>query len=219
MIKRWKKQLDEIVDDVTDLVLSRYIFKEVILIVGKNRKLNTTNPFWDFLKTSYVSSLVLGISRQVDPDPRSLSLINLLDEISGNPKAITKKWFTTQYRKNKQGWSKKIMAGQAKTDFEREFGKVNFINPASVRRDKSTLLLCTREIIKFRNKRIAHKDKSKQLKFNVRFTDLYKAIDSLEKIALKYNLLLNQSAYHNDSLLPVIPFDWQRIFRSVWLRS
>lgn len=212
IIKKWKKWIDEIIEDVTDLVENRYVFNEIVSICKKNRELSKDNLFWDFLKSNYIASMVSGVCRQVDTDKNTSSFINLLNEIFKNPEAITKKWFAAQYPKNKVGYL-------GKATFKSRFGRGNFVDPVKVHSDIGKLLYYTWEIKKFRNKKIAHKDKKRKLKINASFTDLNKAIDILEQIALKYNLLLNQSAYANNTLLPTIQYDWKKIFKSPWIKK
>jgi len=224
IIKKWKKLLDEIINDLTNLVENRYIFNEIVTICKGNENLKEDNIFWQFLRINYVSSAVLNICRQVDTDPDSLSLINLLNEILQNPKAITKKWFASQYQKNiigdpkKIGDFKKVMFDVGKADFGNNFGKTNFIRKSIVNSDTRKLKRYTKSIKKFRHKRIAHLDKNRKLKFNINFNDLNNAIDVLEKTAFKYNLLLNQAAYAGGTLLPTIQYDWKKIFKEPWIK-
>lgn len=217
-IKRWKNLIEETTNDIADLVEDRYVFNEITSIVKKNQKLNKDNLFWDFLRTNYVASMVLGVCRQADINKNSLSLVNLLNEIFENPEVIIKEWFVAQYQKGKQGETKRAVVRQGEADFEKNFGRGNFIEPSIIYSDIGSLLYCTREIKKFRNKRIAHKDKNHKLKFNVNFNDLNKAIDALEQTTIKYNLLLNQSGYIDSTLLPAIQYDWQEIFRIAWIK-
>ena len=225
IIKKWKKLLDEIINDLTNLVENRYIFNKIVAICKGNEDLKEDNVFWQFLRINYISSAVLNICRQVDTHPDSLSLINLLNEILQNPKAITKRWFASQYQKNIKGDPKKmddfkrVMFGVGKVDFENKFGSRNFIRKLTVSSDVRELKCHTKNIKEFRHKRIAHLDKNRKLKFNISFNDLNNTIDVLEKTALKYNLLLNQAAYAGGTLLPTIQYDWKKIFKSPWIKK
>ncbi|XOB46628.1 MAG: hypothetical protein ACKKMV_00375 [Candidatus Nealsonbacteria bacterium] len=219
IIRRWKKLLEEIIKDITDLVEIRYVFNEIVSMRKNNEELKKGNIFWEIFRINYVSSVVLNICRQIDTDSNSLSLINLLNKILRNPKVITKKWFASQYQKNKKGNFKRMMFDKGKADFENNFGKRNFIRKSMLSSDISKIKHCTRIIKKFRNKKIAHKDKNLKLKFNINFNDLDKAINILEQITLKYNLLLDQSAYTDNTLLPTIQYDWKKIFKSPWIKK
>lgn len=225
IIKKWKGLLDEIINDLTNLIENRHVFNEIVSICKENEELKEDNIFWQFLRINYVSSAVLNICRQIDTNPDSLSLINLLNEILQNPKAITKRWFASQYQKNIKGDPqkmndfKKIMFGVGKVDFENKFGIRNFIRKSMVNSDVQKLKRHTKSIKKFRHKRIAHLDKNRKLKFHISFNDLDNAIDVLEEATLKYNLLLNQAAYAGGTLLPTIQYDWKKIFKSPWIKK
>jgi len=219
IIRRWKKLLEEVIKDVTNLVEIRYVFNEIVSICKNNEELKKGNIFWEIFRINYVSSVILNICRQIDTDSDSLSLINLLNKIIRNPRVITKKWFASQYQRNKTGEFKKMMFDKGKADFENHFGKRNFIRKSIVSSDISKIRRYTRIIKKFRNKRVAHIDKNLKLKFNINFNDLDKAINILEKITLKYNLLLNHSAYADNTLLPTIQYDWKKIFKLPWIKK
>lgn len=224
LIRKWKKLLDEVINDLTNLMEGRYVFNEIVSICKENENLKEDNIFWQFLRINYVSSAVLNICRQVDTNHDSLSLINLLNEILQNSNTITKRWFASQYQKNIKGDPgkmndfKKIMFGVGKADFENNFGKRNFIRKSMMSSDILKLKRHTKSIKKFRHKGIAHLDKNRKLKFNISFNDLNNAIDVLEKTALKYNLLLNQAAYAGGTLLPTIQYDWKMIFKEPWIK-
>lgn len=216
-IKKWKQGIDEIANDIIDLVEHRWLFKQLEEIIKRNTNLNKDNLFWDFLRYNYVASMVLGICRQVDSDKNSISLLNLLSDISSHPETLTKKWFISAYRDGRDGDFRRLMVGQGIKDFEDNFGKNEFIDPSIIDSDMNNLLRHTREIKKFRNKRVAHKDKNKKLKFDVDFTVLDEAVNVVEKTAIKYNLLLNQSGYPETGLLPVVQYDWEEIFMQPWI--
>lgn len=213
-IIKWKSSIEEIVKDVSDLVESRYIFNEIVSVCKDNEELKKENMFWRVFKMNYVSSAIVGICKQIDERKDILSLIKLLKEISTNPEIITKKWFIFQYQKNRGEIDNQTMRDQAKIDFEEKFGKGDFIERSIVSSDISKIECCTEIIQTLRHKRIAHKNKNLKLEFNVSFNDLDQAIDILEHVTIKYNLLLDQSWYN--TLLPVVD-DWQKIFKSPWI--
>lgn len=218
-IKKWKQDIDEITNDITDLVEHRWLFRQLEEMIRNNINLNKDNLFWDFLRYNYVASMVLGICRQIDSDKNSISLLNLLSDISSRPETLTKEWFISTYENGRDGEFRRLMLGQGIKDFEDNFGKNKFVDSSMVDSDMSNLLGYTREIKKFRNKRVAHKDKNKKLKFDVDFAVLDEAVNIVEKTAIKYNLLLNQSGYPETGLLPVVQYDWQEIFTLPWMNK
>jgi hypothetical protein len=207
-IEAWKKSLNGITDDITELVLNKYFYTELANNIQTNPKINTGNHFWNFLKENYIAAMVLGICRQVDTDERSESLLRLLNELFDDAETLTKAWYVSQYS------SAPINLGAG--DFERHFGSQNFVDPSIIYSDIGKLLFATKEIKKFRHKRIAHKNKNDKLKFSLTFDSLHETINVIEAIAVKYNLLLNQTGYPDNSLLPVIQYDWEDIFNHPW---
>jgi len=207
-IEAWKKSLEGITSDVTQLVLNKYFYTELINRFQANPKVNTSNHFWDFLKENYIAAMVLGICRQIDADERSESLLRLLNELFDSAETLTKTWYVSQYS------SAPINLGAG--DFEGHFGDLDFVDPSIIYSDIGKLLFATKGIKKFRHKRIAHKDKNDKLKFSLTFDSLHEAINVIEAITVKYNLLLNQSGYPDNSLLPVIQYDWEDIFNHPW---
>lgn len=219
IIKEWRVRIREITDDITSIVEKKYIYDEIVGVISKNQSINKQNLFYDFLKLNYIESIISGICRQIDCDKDSQSLINLLHEIFEKPEIITKQWFITQYGKNeKDEFMDNMKRGIGENDFNKDFGKGNFVDPLVVYSDIGRLIYHTREIKKFRNKRVAHKDKNKKLRFKVSFAYINKSIKTLEEITIKYGLLLNQSMDANNTLLPIIQYDWQEIFKLAWIK-
>lgn len=178
---------------------NRFLFIRLKEIVESNPKINKPNIFLDYIKINYVSTLIVAICRQIDEDQGSISLINLLYEIYDNVEKITKIWFASQY--------KTIGIEHGKKDFEENFGNLEYIDPGIVYADIGNLLFYTKEIKKFRNKRVAHLDRNKKIKFDIDFNALNQSIDLIEEIIEKYYLLLTQSGMNG--LLPVNTLDFR----------
>lgn len=215
----WRKEIEKITRDISELLLNRYFYRELQNIVTSNATINKGNHFWDSLKNNYIDSVVLVIRRQMDTDKRSRSLMNLLNDIFDNPEILTKKWFASNY-------SNKIL-NLGNGDFESHFGGGTYIDPSIVYADIGEIKHKTKKVVLYVNQAVAHTDiifqKNHQIvvdrktgtKFKLSFNDLDSAIDSLEKKVIKYNLLLNQSGYAG--LLPIIQYDWEEIFLVPWI--
>lgn len=68
-----------------------------------------------------------------------------------------------------------------------------------IKSDLVTLLKVTKPIVKYRNKFVGHKN-ARKITIKATMKDLYTAIDLIEKLVIKYQLLLNQAGM--TSLLP-----------------
>ena len=164
---------------------NKFLYDRFVTIVNDNSKINKSNSFLNYIKINYITSIIIAVCRQVDKNSDSVSLINFLEEIYSNADKITKKWFVSQYKTLGEEYSKK--------DFEENFGSLTHVDPGIIYADIGKLLFYTKEIKKFRNKKVAHLDKNKKIKFDIDFNILYKAIDLIEEIIKKYQLLLTQS--------------------------
>lgn len=207
-IESLKKDIEKITSDVSDLMWDRKMYTEFCEIVKNNPTIDKANAFYDFVKSGYISHLVLGIGRQTDEAKKALSLRRLLERINNNPEKITKKWFAAQYKTLSEDWGK--------ADFEKKFGALDFVDPAIVQKDIENLVSCTEEVRKYRDKRIAHRDKGK-IVFKLSFETLDKAIETIEMLAMKYYLLLHQAGI--DGLLPTdTTDDYREIFYEPWMK-
>lgn len=215
VIKKLVDSFDPIESEVIRMMGNREIFQELIRISKNNSKINKGNSFWDFLKESYVALMVSAVCRQTDTDSRSSSLINLLNTLLKPQvfEVLTKDWYCKQYHRDNDIMPG-FMEGIGKGDFEEHFGPGEHLDTSIVQDDLDELIEKTREIKRYRNKRIAHRDRNNKLVFDVNFNDLDEAIETVRKITSKYYLLLKQGG--ND-LIPVDQTDWQEILTVPWI--
>jgi uncharacterized protein YdcH (DUF465 family) len=206
----WKSELRIITSDITDTIENQHIFKSLVDIVAANPKINKPNLVWDHLRSNFGASLVLGISRQVDRNKKKvLSLLEFLEDIKVNAQIITRQWFVQQYVQSG------LPASIGDSHFTEHFGSKSELDDVIVETDIQELKASTAKVLEFRHKRIAHKDADKKLIVDLNFTEVEAALKSVEKIIIKYQLLLNQAGY--SQLLPTITYDWQDIFRTSWI--
>jgi len=217
LIIQLRKSFEPIEAEVIKAMGNRSVFQEIIEISKNNKKVNKSNSFWDFIKEGYVALMVSAVCRQIDTDTRSSSLINFLNRLLDPAVAqrLTKDWYSKQYHKDHDIYPG-FMQGLGRADFEEYFGSKDFIDRDIVRADINKLAKKTKKIKRFRNKRIAHRDKRNNLVFDVNFEDLDGAIETIRGITSKYYLLLEQSG--ND-LIPVDQTDWQEIFTIPWIEK
>src|SRR3989338_705493 len=217
LIKQLKDDFESIESEVIRMMGNKEIFKEIKEISKRNSQINKGNSLWDFLKESYVALMVSAVCRQIDTDERSSSLVNLLRTILFNPtviQSLNKDWYSEQYHRDNDIFPG-FMEGIGKGDFEEHFGSKEYVDPAIVYMDLKKLEEDTKEIKKYRNKRIAHFDKKESL-FKANYDDLHKAVETVRSIASKYYLLLKQGG--ND-LIPSDQTDWQEILTIPWIKK
>ncbi|OGG18938.1 hypothetical protein A3D78_05785 [Candidatus Gottesmanbacteria bacterium RIFCSPHIGHO2_02_FULL_39_14] len=205
-VKKWQKEIEVITGDVEDLLYSKYQAEELEKIIRANPFVQQNiSSFWEHYKLNYTYFIVSKIWHQIDEDTRSLSLINLLKDLLTNHRVITKSWWVSQGSN-----------ALSSSTFEEEFGKGDNLDLNLVCEDIQSLKDSTKEIKEFRHKQVGHKDNSGKFTSNISYTKIKEAIGQIEKLVIKYQLLLTQSGY--ESLTPV-PDDWQVAFTKGWINN
>src|SRR3989304_7237024 len=142
----WQREIGEITNDVEDLLYGKYQIEELERIIkGNSFVLENIGSFWGHYKLNYTYFVISKIWHQIDEDRRSLSLINLLKDLLKHHDLITKKW-----------WVARDPVALSSGEFEGNFGKGAFLDPEIVRGDVDKLKKITKEIRKFRHKRVGN---------------------------------------------------------------
>jgi hypothetical protein len=146
LIKELVDSFEPIESEVIRMMGNRGVFQEIVEISKKNPQINKGNSFWDLFKESYVALMVSAVCRQVDSDPRSASLINLLSKLlqADITTALTKDWYSGTYHRDNEiipGFSE----GMGRGDFETHFGSKDFVDPAIIRVDLEKLIADTKK--------------------------------------------------------------------------
>lgn len=213
-IVKWRKWIDTIHKDIGDLLLKKRIFLELVAIVKAN-PLVTRKPhdFLNWMKTCFVSALVMGIRRQAEISAHKpvVSLAQLIDDIKNHRHLLTRARYISLY----EGSS--YRADLADRDFTRFAGEGNNILPeAVVFGDLEEIENLSHKIVTFADKRVAHSDKGE---FNNQGTyqELYDCLDHLNRLREKYMLLITADNLptYDQALYP----GWKDIFRVPWINS
>ena len=208
-IEQWKKEIGIITTDVTNTVESLFIFKRLAEIVQANPRINEDNLFWDHLTVSFASTIILGVTRQVDERAEVISLLKLLKDIRDNATVITRAWFVGQYEL--AGLPRQI--GEA--HFAEHFGSGTSLDVAIVNQDITDLTSKTKKVALYRHTRIAHKNADERLVIELKMSEPQDALSVVEEIVIKYQSLLNQSGY--EKLMPEIHYNWESLFKVPWI--
>lgn len=204
-IKTWQKEIEEITSDVEDLLYSKYQAEELEKIIRTNPFVQQNiGTFWEHYKLNYTYFIVSKIWHQVDENPRSLSLINLLKDLSDNHTLVTKSWWVSQG---------KMLSS---VTFEEKFENGDYLDVSWISNDIKNLQDATKPIKEIRHKRIAHKDSNEKFSYSIGGESVNKAMSTIEELVIKYQLLLTQSGYA--SLIPE-PDDWQVAFTKEWIKD
>lgn len=195
--------------EITELSTERHIFTEVRKIVKANKKIQKPSSFYGFLATTYATTAIIGIRRQLDMDKRSISLERLLHFLSTQPKAIKREDILILYEKDEYSQQNGQNIWKKYADKSGKYFN-NRIAATDLRKLRKLTCVCD----KYASKKIAHFDKQK-LSLIPTFNDIDKSVNFMEKLLKKYTLLFYASSLL--SVLPVWQYDWKNIFREPWL--
>jgi len=216
-LEKWCEQFSGIEQDAMQLVVNHHVYREVRNIIAANPTARQPSEFHGWMDCVYAAAAVAGVGRLIDPDRRSVSLRNLLSEIKDNSRLISVDRYVQMHAESNPSLPAADVADMAKGDFERSCGSSASYLPANtVEADIQLLDDFTRLIKKYRNRRVAHKDR-RSFNNSVTYGDLEKAISCIEKLVLRYKFFLEGEEW--PTLLPHYQYNWKQIFRAPWLEG
>jgi hypothetical protein len=207
-LQKWIKWLKLINDEITQLVIAKDIFWSIQELIKKNKDIQKSSSFYEYLADTYIAFIVMGIRRQIKNDQRSISFIHLLSEMAEEPQVISRKYFKSLYK----GSAVESLADHDFNQFCKNAGD-EFISQEMVINDICRLREVARVLEEFADKMVAHLDK-KKLKVIPSFQNVNEAIDFLDKLYIKYHLMFHAGSM--ETLMPVYQYDWQQIFDFPW---
>jgi hypothetical protein len=221
-IDKWVRWLSIIEKDIYELLMLRYVFWEVEKIIKANRKIQTDGYFFQWLGITYSKTASICVRRQLDSNARVITLGRLLSEIQRSPAVLSLSRFESFYTKDHDTRTEeqRMFYNLEKTRAEKEFrqfsGKVKVhVDPASVSKDLVRLERTCYPILKYVNKRVAHRDK-KEFTALPTFNELDRAIQTVFDVFKKYVLLLRGEMF--DFVIEP-QWDWKEVFKVAWLEK
>lgn len=203
-IKKWRKQVNNILNEAIDLNNRGYVFNKQKEIIENNQSLSDNNIFIYYLFRNSWDSQVLAISRLVE-DKSVDSFIDLINDMLSNYNEIIHSGELTSFLfkeiKNDKMTHKHE---QGKQDIQDHFKKeieerMKVFSWDKINSDKFDILKETAKIKQLRNKHIAHKDK-KRKRIIIDLNEINSiAIFIEDKISEYYTLLTNKHTPKNDS--------------------
>ena len=175
---KWDLMIKEIDIYLTNIMESRFFFREFIEIIENNSELPANNHFLVWIWENYLYSNSMGVRRLMDHDKRTNSFYNLLDEIKENPEILSRKRYASLF----QDTGFKDDHTYINLCFDRLVGVGNeHIQPDDIQKEIDMLVKKYEKLREYINKRIAHLDKGKVKKLPT-VGDLDECIDLLEKL-------------------------------------
>ncbi|HEX3722470.1 MAG TPA: hypothetical protein VHV31_06745 [Nitrolancea sp.] len=193
-IEKWKRWIEEIHSETSQLVFRRIIWDELVNIIQSNRQIQISSAFYDWLPAVYAPAQAMGIRRIADVDSYSkpVSLGNLLTDMRDCSEIL-------------QMYVEEIPLKIGTASLTREMP-----NPSS---DLQQLLHTIEPIKRYADKRIAHLD-SNAASTIIRYGDISGAIDLISSLTVEYYAFLCNSHYMVE---PVFTYYWQQIFNVPWI--
>ena len=207
---RWRRWLPAMKSDLQDLLGRREIFWDLQDLAEENPEILNPGSFFDWMCRSHVIALTVGVRSFVDFDRRSRSLARLLYEMLESPGVISRAWHVRMYRGTPIGEEFGHMS------FNASVGKGRaFLPQTAIRSDLRRIEDASERVRRFVNKRVAHRASPGAIRRMPRLNELDNALDTLDQVFCKYNLLL--TATGSSSLHATRQYDWREVLWEPWV--
>ncbi len=231
----WMKKIG---NEVDRLIIDQYVYWEVQKIVDTNPKVKKPSSFYDMVSYSYAMACVMGIRRLVDDHEDAVSFVTLIDKLGKNRSVFCRKWYVSLWG-DSPGASHSVEnikpeAREAVIKLMDEhvrsqhFARANehfdrYSKPGEDLLDLEKLDEDTRKMVEtaqkiqdYADRRVAHHDRNDPSNIPT-YKELDDCIELLEKMCIKYNLLIKASS--PSKLLPTWQYDWKEIFYHPWIEG
>jgi len=208
--RRWKRWLPHMRRDLTDLLGRRELFWDLQEVAKENPKILNPGSFFDWMCRNYVVAMTVGIRSFLDQSRDSQSLWRMLYEMLESPGVIDRATHVRMYLSTPMG------ADLGHLSFNSVVGKGRlFLSQQAIRADLRTLEDASERVRRFVNKRVAHRTKPGEIRRLPKFNELNAALDKLDEVFCKYNLLL--TAEGTSSLHATRQYDWREVLWEPWV--
>ena len=199
--------------DLSHLLGKREIFWELQEVAKENRRILDHGAFFDWMCTNYVAAVAIGIRSFTDQTRDVHSLWTILYETLEHPGVINRRAHCALYR----GTPNSQEFDMANRTFNNVVGKgCNVLRQDDVRRDLRSLEDSSERVRKFVNKRIAHRAPEGQLRRLPKFNEVDEAMDAIDRLFCKYNLLLTASGM--SSAFATRQYNWMEVLHEAWVQ-
>lgn len=208
--RRWRSWLPAMKRDLQDMLGRREIFWDLQQIAKENPRILDPGSFFDWMCRSHLVAISIAVRSYVDFDRRSHSLARLLYELLENPGVISREWHVRMYRDTPIGEELGHMS------FNATVGKGRTRLPQSaIRGDLRKIEDASERVRRFVNKRVAHRTNPGAIRRLPRLNELDGALDTIDRIFCKYNLLL--TAEGSSSAHATRQYDWRTVLWNPWI--
>ena len=214
---QWLKWLETIEDETMTLWLYRDYWRGLVEMTQENDGI-PPSTFFDALGVWYVAAQATAVRRQLDRDPRSISLWRLLGDIAEHPEVMTRErhvalWLEDTDDERERAHNER----RANENYDKFAGEGNdVIAPERTLEDRERLVTLAKPITDHVNKSVAHTDEE-NLAAVPTWEDLNAALDELGELLKKYVSLLK--AEWLARVAPVQQTPWERAFTVAWKKT
>jgi len=207
LFKKWQSWLDEINNQWADVLWHQQVLLDLRHMIEANPPLKRPNAFKDWLLDGYIAYQLMALRRQIDHDPKCISIRSLLTQIERNPEVLTRERFTSVY------------GGDAPTlgsrDFEKLAGKgADRFPPERAAALRDELLSKSKAFQDWIDRRIAHHDHRTPTHEPPTLGALEDVLRFTGKLIEDLNLLVRQVGYVAE---PTGGDDWHDILAEPWI--
>lgn len=210
--RRWRSWLPAINRDLTDLLGKREIFWKLQEIAQENSDVLKHGALFDWMCRNYIAAVVMSVRGFVDERSDVQSLWRILYEVLQHPGVINRRAHCALYR----GTS--VMAlDMGNRTFNSVVGRNTVaLSRSDIQKDLRALEDVSARIKVFANMRIAHRAPARELRRHPRFNELDAAMDTIDRIFCKYNLLLAASGM--SSAFATRQYNWLEVLYEPWIK-
>ncbi|WP_285117273.1 hypothetical protein [Leifsonia sp. fls2-241-R2A-40a] len=191
------------------MVLGRYrvTWRTVNDLAEDSAAIQDQPYFVQWVSELYGMTMALGVRKMADRSSDAASLFNLLRRIAEEPEQLTREWYVSDVYED---WVERF----DKTFTERaDPQRLDHIDPDVVLADQQRLVEAADPFRLYVNHHVAHAQAVPKSAIP-KFRDLNVALDIIDELFVKYELLLTRA--QRAPLEPVFQFPWQRIFDRAW---
>ena len=213
LYRKLNSHLDVLLNQVYDLGMAQHIYREVRSMVEANPQILTSNHFYAWMDHTYTTTMIVGIRRLVDADPRqkgSISFMTFLSDIRNKPQILSRSTYKDLYKSQRSELPESYQDEQ----FDQLAGVgANHVDPAVVDKELEELKRVTKKLKRYVDKRVAHYD-SESPPGGPSYKDIDEAFEFLSGLLSRYYQFFRAESF---SLGPYIQYDWKQIFRLAWI--
>lgn len=198
----WRFDAARLRDDVSHLVWLRKTHRRLQMIISQNSRLNVASPFHDFVVEGYVAAASVGVRRLSYTSGSAISFSRLLTDVKKHLPLLTRDALCALY------------GDRFRFSFDQLVGHDRgTLSDAEIDEDLNALRTDAERVKQYVDQRVAHISRKPSGEVP-RFEDLHRAIDNLERIALKYGALLTGDVFFDldkletPDMTDVLTFAW-----------